>query len=120
MGYFLGVDIGTLASKAVLVHEDGTVVCSLSDEHAVEHPQPGWAEHDPERIWWDGFVTLVRRLLVESAIEPQAIAAIGLCGAFPSPCLADADGHALGGAILYSDNRAEPILASSMNDTDYR
>ncbi len=115
MGYFLGVDIGTLASKAVLVHEDGTVVCSLSDEHAVEHPQPGWAEHNPEQVWWSGFVMLVHRLLAQSAVDPRSIAAIGLCGAFPSPCLADANGRPLGAAILYSDNRAEPILRE-LND----
>lgn len=115
MDFFLGVDIGTLASKAVLVHEDGTVVCSLSDEHAVEHPQPGWAEHDPEQVWWNGFVALVRRVLALSAVEPRAIAGIGLCGAFPSPCLADAAGRPLGPAILYSDNRAEKILRE-LND----
>ena len=49
---FLGIDVGTGSSKAVLATADGTVVATAIRKHGLSLPRPGWAEMDAEQIWW--------------------------------------------------------------------
>ena len=49
---YLGIDVGTGGTRALVMDEAGKVVASGSDEHeAFLGPKPGWAEQDP-RDWW--------------------------------------------------------------------
>ena len=49
---FLGIDVGTGGTRAVLVDRRGLVVASAASEHAPIHSeQIGWAEQQPED-WW--------------------------------------------------------------------
>ena len=49
---FLGIDVGTGGTRAVLVDREGRVVASAASEHAPVHSeQIGWAEQQPED-WW--------------------------------------------------------------------
>ena len=49
---FLGIDVGTGGTRAVLVGHRGLVIASASREHApVRSEHIGWAEQDPED-WW--------------------------------------------------------------------
>lgn len=102
----LGVDIGTQGSKGFVTDPEGHVLAQHFCEHPVLHPKPGWAEHDPEQIWWGDFVKITQTLLAQPGIEPQAIAAICISGLYPNMAPTDADGQPLRNAILYSDNRA--------------
>lgn len=107
MRYLLGVDIGTYSSKGVLVQEDGEVVTSHSVEHSLSLPKPGWAEHDPELIWWNDFLQIIHFLLEKSQIEPNLIAALGISTISPAVVAVGADGCAIRPAILYGiDTRA--------------
>ena len=108
---FLGLDIGTLGVKGVIVTVDGQVSARARLDHGVSHPQPGWAEQDAEAQWWGDGVSVIRELLAVPGVDPARIAAIGVCGLTPCLCLIDADGRPLRPAILYSDNRALPQLA---------
>jgi glycerol kinase len=47
----LAIDQGTTNSKAVLVSDDGQIIARGSAAVGIEHPQPGWVEQDPLRIW---------------------------------------------------------------------
>jgi xylulokinase len=101
----LGIDVGTASSKAVLATPDGTVVASASREHRLSLPRPGWAEHDPETVWWHDVRALCSELLAEGAAA--RVRAVGVSGI--GPCLApcDADDRPLRPAILYGiDTRA--------------
>ncbi|MFE3169225.1 FGGY-family carbohydrate kinase [Streptomyces sp. NPDC059224] len=100
----LGIDIGTSSSKAVLTRPDGTVVAQAQVPHTVSLPQPGWAEHDADRVWWADVTTLCRQLL--PAAE-GTVAAVGISGLGPCLLPVDAAGHPLRRAILYGiDTRA--------------
>ena len=71
----------------------------------MDFPHPGWAEHDPERVWWQDFLGVCRDLLVGSAHRVAAVAVSGI-----GPCLlpVDARGGPLRSAILYGiDTRAQ-------------
>jgi xylulokinase len=109
----LGVDVGTASSKAVLATPDGTVVASARREHRLSLPRPGWAEHDPERVWWDDVRALCAELLGgDGAGRAARIRAVGVSGI--GPCLApcDRDDRPLRPAILYGiDTRATAEIA---------
>jgi len=50
---WLGIDIGTGSSRALLVDERGTVRASCSAPHEdMRMERPLWAEQRPEN-WWD-------------------------------------------------------------------
>ena len=41
------------------------MVATATRPHRLSIPRQGWAEHDPEAIWWDGVVALCRELLAD-------------------------------------------------------
>lgn len=47
----LAIDQGTTNSKAVLVSTSGEILSRSSSPVGIHHPQPGWVEQDPLRIW---------------------------------------------------------------------
>ncbi|UVC12187.1 FGGY-family carbohydrate kinase (plasmid) [Rhizobium sp. TH2] len=47
----LAIDQGTTNSKAVLVSTTGETLARGSSPVGIEHPQPGWVEQSPFRIW---------------------------------------------------------------------
>jgi xylulokinase len=103
---FLGVDIGTASSKAVVTDEHGDIVVSEVRTHATSSPHPGWFEHDAENVWWADFLDLVRRVLLR--VDSNAVQCVGVSGIGPVVLLTDAAGRPVRPAILYGvDTRAE-------------
>jgi len=104
---FVGVDIGTYEAKGVVLDDAGHVLASARRRHDLSVPEPGFAEHDAESVWWTGFVTVVRELLASSAVVPEAVEGIGCSGIGPCVLPLDADRRPLRPAILYGvDTRA--------------
>ncbi|MDD9908787.1 MAG: FGGY-family carbohydrate kinase [Ahrensia sp.] len=107
MSHTLGIDIGTYASKGVIVDGDGQIIAQAERPHEMIIPQPGWAEHRPDEDWWGDFCFLSNTLLEKSGIDPSDIKAVA-CSAI-GPCMlpVDEDGEALMNGVLYGvDNRA--------------
>jgi glycerol kinase len=46
----LALDQGTTSSRAVVVHQDGTILGTGQREFRQYYPEPGWVEHDPEDL----------------------------------------------------------------------
>jgi xylulokinase len=112
MSAYLGIDIGTYASKGVLVDGAGRILASADTPHRMIVPQPGWAEHRPREDWWDDFTFLSRKLLANSGVAPDEIRAVA-CSAI-GPCMlpVDAEGEPLMNAVLYGvDARAAAEIA---------
>jgi xylulokinase len=106
---FLGIDIGTSSAKAALTTAEGEVVATATRPHRLSIPRPGWAEHDPEGIWWDGVLALCHELLGDGERVPAAVCVSGI-----GPCVlaADEDFRPLRPAILYGiDTRAAAEIA---------
>lgn len=105
--YFLGIDVGTSESKAVLIDENYLVVSMASVPHGLLNPQPGYFEHDAEKVWWGDCCRLIHRILDESRIRPDRIAAVG-CSALGADLVpVDEQCRPLRNAILYGiDSRA--------------
>ncbi|MGD9481266.1 FGGY family carbohydrate kinase [Shinella sp. G-2] len=47
----LAIDQGTTNSKAVLVSTAGNILARGASPVGIEHPQPGWVEQSPLRLW---------------------------------------------------------------------
>lgn len=101
---FLGLDVGSSSTKAVLVDADGGVVAEARSEHEISRPRPGWAEQDAEVVWWGSVVEACRRLLPGRA---ERVCAVGVSALGPCVLPTDAHGRPLRPAILYGiDSRA--------------
>ncbi len=110
--YLMGVDIGTYSSKGVLVSEAGEVVASRVVEHDLSMPRPGWAEHDPERVWWHDVLEICRALLGGGRVDGGRVAGVGVSTISPAVVPVGAEGRALRPAILYGiDTRATREIA---------
>lgn len=99
MTHLLGLDVGTSATKAIVVDTDGVVVARAERPADLSSPQPGWAEADPEQ-WWGNVCALCRDLPV------SRVAAVGVSGMVPAVLLLDGAGRPLRPAILQNDARA--------------
>ena len=68
--YWLGIDIGTGGSRALLVNEKGRVTAAVTAAHEdIKMERPLWAEQRPEN-WWDAAQQAIREVL--KTIEGQA------------------------------------------------
>jgi glycerol kinase len=50
MACILALDQGTTSSRALLLHQDGTILAQARREFPQHFPEPGWVEHDPEDL----------------------------------------------------------------------
>lgn len=101
---FLGLDIGTGGTRAVLVNPSGKLVASASAEHApFRSPFPGWAEQDPED-WWRAAQQAIREVLAASGAK---ISAIGLTGQMHGAVMLDAAGEVLRPSLIWCDQRTD-------------
>ncbi len=111
-GYLLGIDVGTYASKGVIVDLDGEVIASATVQHDLSIPRPGWAEHDAEGTWWHDFLLICRQMLDAADVRAEEILAVGVSAIAPCVLPIDAAGEPLRPAILYGvDTRASREIA---------
>jgi len=106
VAYFLGVDISTTGSKALLIDATGKVVAASSAPHTLSTPKPFWSEQDPAE-WWAAAATAIRGALAQAGTDGSDVAAIGLTGQMHGLVLLDASGRVLRPAILWNDQRTQ-------------
>ncbi len=104
---YLGIDIGTGGTRALVIDEMGKVVASGSAQHQpFASPRPGWAEQDP-RDWWRACRLAVGEALDSSRLRADEIACVGFSGQMHGAVLLDADAQVIRKAIIWCDQRSE-------------
>ena len=69
---FLGIDVGTGGTRAVLINRAGKVLASHSADHApIASAHVGWAEQDPED-WWRAAQEAILGALKAAALRAMA------------------------------------------------
>lgn len=104
--YFLGIDVSTTATKALLVDSGGQVVAVSATEYPFETPRPLWSEQHPG-LWWDGAQKSIRAVLEQSGIDPAQVGGVGLTGQMHGLVLLDEAGEVLRPSILWNDQRTQ-------------
>ena len=102
MTCFLGIDVSTTATKALLIDAAGQVFAVHSTQYDFETPRPLWSEQHPG-LWWDGAQRSIRAVLDQTGIDAGEVAGIGLTGQMHGLVLLDAGGEVLRPAILWND-----------------
>jgi len=102
---FLGLDIGTGGSRAVVIDESGQVVASATAEHhPFASPHIGWAEQDPAD-WWRASAEAIRACLSETTADE--IGAVSFSGQMHGSVFLDKNDRVLRPALLWCDQRTE-------------
>jgi len=104
VSFFLGIDIGTSATKAVVIDGDGRVRGSGTVEYPLYTPRPNWAEQDPED-WWKATVGSTRKAIESAGIDGKDVGGIGFSGQMHGAVLLDSSDKVLRPAILWCDQR---------------
>jgi xylulokinase len=104
MKYFLGIDISTTATKALLIDQKGKVIAVASSEYGYETPQPLWSEQSPD-LWWQATQGSIRTVLEKSGMDAGAIEGVGLTGQMHGLTPIGEHGEVLRPAILWNDQR---------------
>jgi xylulokinase len=106
---FLGIDVGTGGSRAVLIDEGGRIVASAMAEHKpFASSEIGWAEQEPED-WWRAVVLAIRQVL-ENA-NADEIGAISFSGQMHGAVLLNDADQVLRPALIWCDQRTEKQCA---------
>src|SRR5262250_3818068 len=105
---YLGIDVGTGGTRALVIDTQGNVVASASAEHQhFASPKPGWAEQDP-RDWWRACGEAVREALQASGVGAEDVGCVGFSGQMHGAVLLDASDEVVRPALIWCDQRSEP------------
>ena len=104
--YFLGIDISTTSSKALLIDELGDVIAVASSPHTLQTPRPLWSEQNPSE-WWRAVSGSIKSVLGKAGISGESVGAVGLTGQMHGLVLLDEAGNVLRPAILWNDQRTQ-------------
>jgi len=111
----LGIDVGTTATKAVLLDSELGLIAKTERPVTLHSDHPGWAEEDVDD-WWANLSALTSEIVGQG--QP---AAIGVSGMVPCVVLFDAEGRPLRRSIQQNDARATTEideLSSELADAD--
>lgn len=104
---FLGIDVGTGGSRAVLIDANGSVAASATIEHApFASPEIGWAEQDP-RDWWRASAAAIRTVLAKENVVADEIGGIALSGQMHGAVFLNEADAVLRPSIIWCDQRTE-------------
>lgn len=118
---YLALDQGTTSSRAILFSEEGEILACAQEEFPQVFPQPGWVEHDLERIWQSQLAT-ARRALSEAGVRAGEVKAIGIANQRETAAVWDRrTGRPAANAIVWQDRRTaetcERLKADGLEET---
>ena len=113
MKLYIGVDLGTSATKLLLMDEQGEIKNVVTKEYPLEFPQPGWSQQDPEG-WRKAVMEGIPELL--QGFNGADVAGIGCGGQMHGLVILDKDDNVIRPAILWNDGRTAKQVDYLNND----
>lgn len=102
MNFYIGIDVGTSATKMLLVDSEGIIHNTVVKEYPIEYPCPGWSQQDPED-WRDAVLQGVPELL--EGFEGSNVVGIGCGGQMHGLVILDEGDRVIRPALLWNDGR---------------
>jgi xylulokinase len=105
---WLGIDIGTGGSRALLIDRHGAVRGGYTAPHEdMRMERPLWAEQRPEN-WWEAAVEAIRGALAQAGVPGSDVRGVGLSGQMHGLVLLDAGGDVIRPSLIWCDQRSQP------------
>ena len=104
MSYFIGIDVGTSATKSVLFDETGKIIISNSSEYELIQPHNGWAQQRPND-WKNAAVETLKS--IAQKVNVEEIKGIGVTGQMHGLVVLDENNDVLYDSIIWCDQRTE-------------
>ncbi|MRN07252.1 gluconate kinase [Lactobacillus sp. 0.1XD8-4] len=108
MDYFIGVDVGTTSTKAVLYNKNATVLDQFSEGYSLYRDATGMAEQDPVAI-----VEAVEKVIHDAAARADLangkLLAVSFSSANQSVIMLDNNFNPLSRVITWADTRAREV-----------
>jgi len=105
--YWLGIDVGTGGTRALLLDEKGGIRAGYTEAHAeMNMAKPLWAEQDPDD-WWRAAQAAIRGVLREAGTDGAAIKGIGFSGQMHGLVMLDAAGEVIRPSLIWCDQRSQ-------------
>jgi xylulokinase len=104
---WMGIDVGTGGTRALLVDQQGKVRASHTAAHDdMAMLKPMWAEQRPEN-WWDAAQTAITGVMGQAGITGTAIRGIGLSGQMHGLVILDQNNQVIRPALIWCDQRSQ-------------
>ncbi len=107
--YLIGVDIGTMGTKAAVFDAEGNLLASAYEESILHYPRPGWVEQNPEDIYGSS-VRTIKECVEKSGIAPADIAALAFDGQMSGIGTVDAEWGTPTPYDSWLDTRCKPYI----------
>ena len=104
MSHFLGIDVGTSGTKALVIDESGKILASAMETYPCYHPKPAWSEQDPND-WWRATAAAIQSVVKKAKLKPADVTAIGLSGQMHGSVFLDKRDRVIRRALLWNDQR---------------
>lgn len=105
--YWLGIDVGTGGSRALLVDEAGRIVAAHTAAHEeMRMEKPLWAEQQPQN-WWDACQDAIRGVLAAAQVNGTAVRGVSLSGQMHGLVILDAAGEVIRPSLIWCDQRSQ-------------
>lgn len=105
--YWLGLDVGTGGSRALLVDGSGRARYSFIAAHQdMQMLRPLWAEQQPDD-WWHASQLAIQGVLREAGITGGSVNGVGLTGQMHGLVLLDANDEVIRPALIWCDQRSQ-------------
>lgn len=109
MKYFLGIDIGTSAVKALMLGQDGETVGISKKEYEMIKSEPHYAEQSMAELWESTFV-VIRNLIAKHSDKKKDIYGLSFSGQMHGLVMLDKDGNEVRNSIIWADQRSEESI----------
>ena len=107
MTYWLGIDVGTGGTRALLVDQAGKLRHAFTSPHEdMRMEQPLWAEQRPEN-WWDAAKEAIRGVLEQARASGSDVRGIGLTGQMHGLVMLDVAGRVIRPSLIWCDQRSQ-------------
>ena len=106
--YWMGVDVGTGGTRALLIDAGGREIAAVTALHEeMRMTQPLWAEQRPED-WAQAAVQAIRGVLGKAGASGDDVRGVGMSGQMHGLVVLDGDNAVIRPALIWCDQRSQP------------